>query len=148
MLISTRGRYALRVLADLAERQAEEPLSVKELARQQGISEKYLESIVQILVKGNLLTSEGGKCGGCRFARPPEEITAWEVLSLTEGSLAAVGCHWEGDEACQRMEECRPLPLWRGLNRVIREYLTGCTVADLARNRESSGGASGEGLWN
>lgn len=136
MLISTRGRYALRVLADLAERQPEGPVSVKELARRQGISDKYLESIIQILIKGNILVSERGKCGGCRFARPPEGITAWEVLSLTEGSLTAVGCHWDGDEACQNMEECRPLPLWRGLNRVIREYLENCTVAALARETE------------
>ena len=136
MLISTRGRYALRVLADLAERQSEGLLSVKELARRQGISEKYLESIIQTLIKGNLLASERGKCGGCRFARPPEEITAWDVLSLTEGSLTAVGCHWDGAEACQRMEECRPLPLWQGLNRVIREYLENCTITDLTRETE------------
>ena len=136
MLISTRGRYALRVLADLAERQSEGLLSVKELARRQGISEKYLESIIQTLIKGNILASERGKHGGCRFARPPEEITAWDVLSLTEGALTAVGCHWDGEEACQRMEECRPLPLWRGLNRVIREYLENCTITDLTRETE------------
>ena len=134
MLISTKGRYAMRVLADMAERQDEGPLSVSDLARRQDISEKYLESIMQSLVKGGLLTALRGHRGGYRFARPPEEITAWEVFSLTESSMAAVGCHWEGEERCGRMEECRPLPLWRGLNRVIQDYLTHCTIADIARN--------------
>ncbi len=134
MLISTRGRYALRILTDMAERHSGEFLPLKELAQRQNLSEKYLESIIQSLVKGGLLEAARGKCGGYRFARTPEDVTVWEVLSLTEGSLGAVGCHWEGEAACERMSECRSVPLWQGLNRVIQEYLSGYTVADLARS--------------
>ena len=124
----------MRALTDMAERRGAGPLSVSDLARRQNISEKYLESIMQTLVKGGLLHAVRGHRGGYSFARAPEEITAWEVFSLTEGSMAAVGCHWDGEARCERMEQCRPLPLWQGLNRVIRDYLTRCTIADLARD--------------
>ena len=127
----------MRVLADMAERRDEGWLSVSELARRQGISEKYLESIMQSLVKGGILSACRGKRGGYLFARPPEEITAWEVFSLTEGSMTAVGCHWEGDGRCERMDQCRPLPLWQGLNQLIENYLSQWTIASLARSKDA-----------
>ena len=133
MLISTRGLYALRVLTDLAEHPGEGFCPLKELAKRQDISEKYLELIIQSLVKGGILDAARGKCGGYRFAKPPEQITAWDVLSLTESSLAAVGCQREGAPECERSPECRPLPLLQGLTRVIRDYLSECTIADMTR---------------
>lgn len=137
MLISTRGRYALRVLTDMAEHPSDGYLKLKDVAERQNISEKYLESIVQTLVKGGILTGARGKMGGYRFNRPPEEITTWEVLSETEGSLVAAGCQKDGAEPCERQAECRSVPLWRGLDKAIRDYLSQYTVADLVRIRQS-----------
>lgn len=133
MLISTKGRYALRVLVDLAEHQGEGYVPLKEIARRQDISEKYLESIVKLLVKARMLSGVRGKGGGYKLTRPPERYTVEAVLRLTEDSLAPVACLEEGAEPCARAAECRTLELWRGLGRLIREYLGGVTVADLVR---------------
>lgn len=133
MLISTKGRYALRVLVDLAEHQGEGYVPLKEIARRQDISEKYLESIVKLLVKARMLSGVRGKGGGYKLTRPPERYTVEAVLRLTEDSLAPVACLEEGAEPCARAAECCTLELWRGLGRLIREYLGGVTVADLVR---------------
>ena len=130
-MVSTRGRYALRVLADMAERRSERWLPLGEIARRQNISEKYLESIVKSLVKGGILTGLRGKGGGYRLARSPEEITVRQVLLITEGSLSPVACLEEGAPPCARMAGCRTREMWQGLDRVIREYLDGVTVASL-----------------
>ena len=136
MLISTRGRYALRVLVDMAEHQRDAYVPLKEIAERQEISEKYLESIVKDLVRSGVLTGLRGKGGGYRLAKPPEDITAGAVLRLMEGTLAPVACLEEGRPACPRMAICRTLSMWEGLDRLIREYLDGYTIADLMATDE------------
>lgn len=131
MLISTKGRYALRVMIDLAELQGEGYVPLKELARRQEISEKYLEIILKVLVRNQFLIGLRGKGGGYRLTRPPETYTVLSILQLTEETLAPVSCLEEHAPACDRVTQCRTLPLWQGLNRAVREYLASVTLADL-----------------
>ena len=131
MLISTKGRYALRMLVDMAEHQTMGYVPLKEIAQRQDISEKYLESIVKSLVKDGVLVGLRGKGGGYRLSRSPDQITVAQILRLTEGSLAPVACLEQGSAPCQRMSNCRTLPMWKGLDEVIEEYLGRYTVADL-----------------
>lgn len=138
MLISTKGRYALRVMVDLAEHQAEGHIPLREIARRQEISEKYLESIIKLLVKARLLSGVRGKGGGYQLTNPPEQYTVIDILRHTEDSLAPVACLEEG---CPRMDGCPTLPLWQGLDRVIGEYLEGFTLADILRNAGEAGRA-------
>lgn len=133
MLLSTKGRYALRVMIDLAENQKDGYVPLKETADRQEISEKYLEGILKTLVQQNMLTGVRGKGGGYRLTRPPENYTVGEILRLTEGSLAPVACLESGARPCPRMAQCRTLPMWEGLDRLISQYLDGITVADLMR---------------
>ena len=133
MLISTKGRYALRVMIDLAEHQTEGFIPLKVIAERQEISEKYLESIIKLLVKGKLLNGVRGKGGGYRLTKAPEQYTVGAVLRLTEDSLSPVACLEPGAPACPRMASCRTLPLWQGLNKVIGDYLDNVTLADLTR---------------
>lgn len=137
MLISTRGRYALRVMIDLAEHQTEDYIPLKTIALRQGISEKYLESIVRMLVKAKLISGVRGKGGGYRLTRNPEQYTTGQILQLTEDSLAPVSCLEPGSATCDRAAECRTLPLWQGLNQVITAYLNSVTLADLMNRGES-----------
>ena len=129
MLISTKGRYALRVMIDLAEHQSEEFISLKEVAQRQEISEKYLESIIRLLVKDRVLESLRGKGGGYRLKKDPDQYTVGSILRLTEESLAPVSCLDGNADTCPRMAQCRTLSLWQGLDRVINEYLD--SIADL-----------------
>ena len=131
MLISTKGRYALRVMIDLAEHQTEEFISLKGIAQRQEISEKYLESIIRTLVKAKVLESLRGKGGGYRLKKAPDQYTADSILRLTEESLAPVSCLDENAESCPRAGRCRTLSLWQGLDKAIHEYLAGVTIADL-----------------
>lgn len=131
MLISTKGRYALRVMIDLAEHQSEEFISLKEVAQRQEISEKYLESIIRLLVKDRVLDSLRGKGGGYRLKKDPDQYTVGSILRLTEESLAPVSCLDGNTDTCPRMAQCRTLSLWQGLDRVINEYLDSITIADL-----------------
>ena len=131
MLISTRGRYALRILTDLAENENGGTVTLREAAARQQISEKYLESIVKDLVRGRLVEGTRGKGGGYRLARPAEDIGVLEVLRLTEGSLAPVACLGEDSKPCPRAADCRMLPLWEGLDKAVRDYLSGWTLRDL-----------------
>ena len=131
MMISTKGRYALRVMVDMAEHQAEGYLPLKEIAERQDISEKYLESILKVLVKHKFLTGLRGKGGGYRLTRVPEQYTVGSILRLTEDSLAPVSCLEQGADACPRAAECRTLSLWQGLDKVINDYLDNVTIADL-----------------
>lgn len=131
MLISTKGRYALRMLIDMAEHQTEGYIPLKEIAQRQDISEKYLESIVKILVKEGILVGLRGKGGGYRLHGTPNQLTVGQVLRLTEGSLAPVSCLEEGASPCDRISECRTLHMWQGLDQTIRQYLDGYTIADL-----------------
>ena len=131
MMVSAKGRYALRVMIDLAEHQTDGYIPLKEIASRQNISEKYLESIIKSLVKSNMLVGLRGKGGGYRLTREPDQYTIGEVLRLTEGSLAPVACLEANAESCPRMFDCRTISLWRGLDEVVNEYLDGITVADL-----------------
>lgn len=131
MLVSTKGRYALRVMTDLAEHPSEEYIPLKEIAQRQGISEKYLEAIIKILVRAKLLTGVRGKGGGYKLNRLPEQYTVGSILRLTEDSLAPVSCLEEGAESCPRAPVCRSLPVWKGLAQVINQYLDHITIADL-----------------
>ncbi|MDY5943029.1 MAG: Rrf2 family transcriptional regulator [Oscillospiraceae bacterium] len=133
MMISTKGRYALRVLIDMAEHQTDGYIPLKEIAQRQGISEKYLESIVKILVHGGVLEGMRGKGGGYRLCKGPDQFTAGYILRLMEGSLAPVACLTDGGALCERASECRTLSLWAGLNDVINRYLDQYTLADLLR---------------
>ena len=131
MLISTKGRYALRVMIDLVEHQSEGYIPLKEIAERQEISEKYLESIIKILVKAKLLDGLRGKGGGYKLTKAPEQYTAGSILRLTEESLAPVACLEDGAAPCTRAAECRTLPLWQGLDKVINEYLDSILLSDL-----------------
>lgn len=131
MLISTKGRYALRVMIDLVEHQSEGYIPLKEIAERQEISEKYLESIIKILVKAKLLDGLRGKGGGYKLTKAPEQYTVGSILRLTEESLAPVACLEDGAAPCTRAAECRTLPLWQGLDKVINEYLDSILLSDL-----------------
>lgn len=137
MMISTRGRYALRVMIDLAEHQSEGYIPLKEIAEREEISEKYLESIFKALVKGGILTGLRGKGGGYRLNQSPEQCTVGSILRLTEGSLAPVSCLDKKPVQCARASECRTLPMWQKLDTLINEFFDGITVADLARPAEA-----------
>ena len=134
MLSSTKGRYALRILVDMAEHQSENYIPLKEIAQRQEISEKYLESIVKTLVKGGILTGVRGKGGGYRLARAPDLIRVGEVLQILEGSLSPVACLEDGAPPCARAAWCKTYAMWRGLDQVIHTYLDGFTIADLMEN--------------
>ena len=121
MIVSTKGRYALRVMIDLAEHQSEKYVPLKEVAARQEISEKYLENILKVLVQN-----------GYRLTRSPDQYTVSEILMLTEGSLAPVSCLTPGASACARMANCRTYEMWKGLNDLISDYFGKITLADLA----------------
>lgn len=131
MMISSRGRYCLRVMIDLAEHQGEGYIPMKDVAKRQGISLKYMEKLLPVLVKNNIVEGLQGKTGGYRLVRKPEEYTLGEILRLTEGSLAPVACLECGAVPCDRADRCRTLPVWTELDRRVNEYLDSVTVADL-----------------
>ena len=131
MMISTKGRYALRFLVDVAEHQEGGYVPLRDVALRQGISEKYLELVVKELVKGGLLLAARGKGGGYRLNRPLEEYSIKSILERMEGPLAPVACLEPGREVCSRRESCRTLSLWTGLDQVISDYLAQFTLADL-----------------
>ena len=131
MKISTKGRYALRMLVDLAEHQNDGFVSLKEIAERQNISKKYLEQIVPVLNKSDVLKTNRGFQGGYRLSKSPEKYTVGEILRITEGSLSPVACLDQDPIACERSGECATLPIWQGLNRVINEYLDGITLQDI-----------------
>lgn len=131
MIVSTKGRYALRVIVDLAEHQTDGFIPLKEIAQRQEISEKYLESILKNLVRSKLLTGLRGKGGGYRLTRAPEQYTVGDILRLTEGSMAPVACLGEDAAQCSRMSSCRTLSMWKKLDDIINDYFDSITIADL-----------------
>ena len=140
MIVSTKGRYALRVMIDLAEHQAERYVPLKEVAARQDISEKYLENILKVLVQNGFLEGLRGKGGGYRLTRSPDQYTVAEILLLTEGSLAPVSCLTPGAPACERMANCRTYTMWKGLNDLIADYFGKITLADLAAPEQAGNG--------
>lgn len=136
MMISTRGRYALRIMVDFAENSGDGYITLKEAAERQEISEKYLESIVKDLVKDGIIEGLRGKGGGYRLARPADEIKVLDILRSADGTLVPVSCLEEGSKPCSRAADCRTLPLWDGLSKVVNEYLGGFTLQDLTKKAE------------
>ena len=133
MIVSTKGRYALRVMLSFAQRGGDEYVPLKEIAEAEGISQKYLESIMTILSKAGFVDAVHGKGGGYRLNRKPESYTVGSILKLTEGSLAAVSCTSQGAAACSRTTCCQTLPMWEKLERMIDEFFEGITLADLLK---------------
>lgn len=131
MKISTRGRYALRMMVDLAENDGGGYIAMKTVAERQGISLKYMEKILPLFVSAGLVKGVQGKGGGYRLTRAPEEYRAGEILRLAEGGLSPVSCLERGAEPCARMARCPTFPLWHELDRRINEYLDSVTLADL-----------------
>lgn len=131
MLISTKGRYALRVMIDLAEQQSMEYIPLREIAKRQNISQKYLESIMTILSKNGFIEAVHGKGGGYRLNREPSDYRVGEILRLTEGTLAPVSCLEEGAKPCAYTATCRTLPVWTKLNELVNSYLDSVTLAEL-----------------
>ena len=134
MIVSTKGRYALRVMVSFAQRGAEEYIPLKEIAEAEGISQKYLESIMCTLSKAGFVDAVHGKGGGYRLNRKPEEYTIGSILKLTEGSLAAVSCTAQGASACSRTECCQAKPMWDRLEKLIDDFFEGITLADLLKD--------------
>ena len=133
MIVSTKGRYALRVMVCFAQRHPEEYVPLKEIAEKEEISQKYLESIMTILSKAGMVDAVHGKGGGYRLNRAPEEYTVGSILKLTEGSLAPVSCTTQGPSACSRASCCEALPMWVKLDKMIDEFFEGITIADLLK---------------
>lgn len=123
MIVSTRGRYALRVLIDMAEHKDQERIPLKEIAERQNISQKYIESIMTLLSKNGFVDGVHGKGGGYKLNREPSEYNVGEILQLTEGTLAPVSCLQKGAEPCERKPECRTIGMWKKLNDLIEGYL-------------------------
>lgn len=134
MMISTRGRYALRVIIDLAEHNSDGYIPMKEVAKRQEISLKYLERILPVLVKNGLVEGVHGKGGGYKLNRAPEECTVGEILRLTEGNLAPVACLGCDAQPCEKSSSCKTLSMWSKFHRLTNEYFDGITIAELANN--------------
>ena len=132
-MISTKGRYALRVMIDLAEHHSGEYIPMKDIVKRQQVSQKYMERIMTMLSKAGFVEAVHGKGGGYRINRSPDEYIVGDILRLTEGSLAPVAC-LECDAAkCERADRCRTLPMWQALNEKITDFFDGITVADLMK---------------
>ena len=131
MKISTKGRYALRMLLDLAEHRNDGFIALKDIAERQHISKKYLEQIVPVFNKSRFLKTTRGFQGGYQLARTPDKYSVGEILRLTEGSLAPVACLDNEPVGCEYSRECATLPVWKGLYRVINDYLDGITLQDI-----------------
>ena len=136
-MISTRGRYALRVMIDLAEHGGGDFVPMKEVAARQEISLKYIERIMPLLTKENLVEGQHGKGGGYRLCRPPEDDSVGEILRITEGELAPVACLERGAKPCPRAAECRTLPMWKKYYAMTNEFFDGISIADLMKNGAS-----------
>lgn len=136
MMVSTKGRYALRVMLDLAQQDRDAYISLKSISERQKISMKYMEAIVALLNRAGLLKSQRGKDGGYQLSRLPEEYPIGEILKLTEGTLAPVACLGEGcSKECEIASNCLTRPMWQKLDGIIDEYLSGVTLADLLDGR-------------
>jgi len=136
MMISTKGRYALRVMLDLAENQKGSYIPLRDIAKRQGISEKYLETILPVLIKNDYLKGLRGKGGGYKLSREPETYTVGSVLKLLESSLAPVSCLEGEKNTCERAADCKTLPMWETLYKMVSDYFEGITLADLCKDRE------------
>ncbi len=131
MKISTKGRYVLRMLLDLAEHRGEGYIALKDIAKRQGISKKYLEQIIPLLNNTDILVASRGYQGGYMLAKSPDMYTVGDILRITEGSIAPVSCLEGGSSVCDREDQCMTLYVWEGLEKVIAEYLDSITLQDI-----------------
>lgn len=131
-MISTKGRYALRLMIDLAEQEPEKFVPLDEIATRQGISKKYLEIILKSLVQKNFLKGLRGKGGGYQLTRKPEDYSVGEILEVTEGTLAVVSCLQADCAPCERKNFCKTLPMWKYFNQITHDFFFGITLKDLA----------------
>lgn len=131
MVISTKGRYALRIMLDLAQHSEDGFVSLKTVSQRQEVSLKYMEAIAAALNRAGLVVSQRGKEGGYRLSRPAAEITVAEVLYSAEGSLAAVSCLETGESCCARADRCLTLPMWKKLDAIMDGYLSGVSIQDV-----------------
>ena len=140
MKISTKGRYSLRMLVDLAEHKKDGFVSLKDISQRQGISKKYLEQLVPLLNRPEILRVNRGNRGGYMLAKEPSQYTIGQILRITEGGLSPVSCLDDEPNRCERNGYCKTLPAWRGLEEVINNYLDGITIQDLLDNSKGSVG--------
>lgn len=136
MLISSKGRYALRVMLDLAENSQGEFIPLKDITERQNISKKYLEGIMTMLSKAGFVEAMHGKGGGYRLSREKKKYKVGDILRLTEGTLAPVACLEQNAKPCEKADGCKTLPLWVGLNQVISEYLDNISLEDILLESE------------
>lgn len=134
-MISTKGRYALRVMIDLAEHEAEGHIPLKDIADRQMISKKYLESIVKELVRGKLVTGVSGKGGGYQLCRPATDYSVGEILELLEGPLSSVACLLEDAAECPRADNCQTLPMWSEFDHMVHDFFYGKKLTDLIESK-------------
>jgi len=134
-MISTKGRYAIRFMVDLAEQPEGLPVPLEDIAQRQEISKKYLEIVVNLLVKAKLVKGTSGKGGGYRMLRKPDEYTVGEILEITEGTLATVACLAEGAELCPREKKCKTLPMWKKYDSLVNDFFYGITIDDLVKGK-------------
>lgn len=140
MKISTKGRYAIRMMLDLAIHRSDGYISLKDIAERQNISKKYLEQIIPLLNRSGFLRTSRGYQGGYMLVEPPSKYTVGEILRLTEGSLAPVSCLDFEVNDCPRQAECLTLPIWKGLYKAVTDYLDGITLQDIIYESDSNGG--------
>lgn len=133
-MISTKGRYALRVMIDLAENQNGNYIPMKEIAKRQELSLKYLERITPLLIKSSLIEGVHGKGGGYRLTRNPKDYTVMEILTVTEGDIAPIACLQNNAEPCARRSQCSTIAMWEKYHNLTKEYFSSITIADLMRN--------------
>jgi len=132
--ISTKGRYSLRMLLDLAEHKNDGFVSLKDISERQGISKKYLEQIVTLLSQPDILRTNRGNKGGYMLAREPDKYTVGDILRITEGGLFPVACLADKTNQCERSAHCKTLWVWKGLENVVNKYLDGITLQDILQN--------------
>lgn len=135
MKVSTKGRYAIRFLLDLAMNDTGQPVRMKEVAKRQEISDKYLEQVVSLLQKSGMVKSVRGPQGGYTLVKQPAEYTIGEILRLTEGNMAPVACLVDEENQCERANECITLPFWKKLDKAISDVIDHTTLADLMKEQ-------------
>ncbi|CDB68436.1 transcriptional regulator Rrf2 family [Eubacterium sp. CAG:252] len=133
MVISSKGRYALRVMVYLAVNHSDDYIPLKEISKKEDLSQKYLETITRMLSKAHLIEAASGHGGGYRLTRNPADYSISEILNLTEGSLAPVSCLKDEQNMCERSSACYTLPIWEGLAKIINDYFDNMTLADVVR---------------
>jgi len=139
MKISTKGRYSLRMLLDLAEHKNDGFIPLRDISQRQGISKKYLEQIVTLLSRPDILRTNRGNKGGYMLAKEPDKYTVGQILRITEGGLSPVSCLEDNPIQCTQMKECKTLPVWQGLEKAINKYLDGITLQDILQDFQAAG---------